>query len=89
MGLGDANDSFFHQQCKVNWNCNQVLALEDVNGSLCFGQASCTKVAVDYFNDLLGSQIIPSTVDISLIDCKAIENDQAKLLEAPVTDLII
>lgn len=89
MGLGDANNSFFYQHCKVNWNRNKILALEDVNGSLCFGQTSCAKVVVDYYHNLLGPSISPNTVDISMVDCKVINEDQARLLEALVTDIII
>lgn len=34
MSLGDGNNSYFHQQCKADWNHNKILALESEDGTL-------------------------------------------------------
>ncbi|XP_074374175.1 uncharacterized protein LOC141714560 [Apium graveolens] len=44
MELGDGNNSFFHQQCKANWNCNKVLALEDNLGNMVITEAQATSL---------------------------------------------
>lgn len=89
MGLGDGNNSFFHQQCKLNWNHNKILVLEDENGDLTHGQASCANVVVHYFHDFLGPSCSSNPIDISMMEFKVVSEDQARLLEAPVTDIII
>lgn len=89
MHLGDGNNSFFHQQCRVNWNHNKILMLEDANGELTHGQYTCANVAVQYFQNLLGSSSSNDPIDISLVECKTINDDQARHLVAPVTDGLI
>ncbi|XP_074363454.1 uncharacterized protein LOC141703992 [Apium graveolens] len=54
MGLGDGNNSFFHQQCKAHWNRNKILVLQDESGTMVHGQQLCADVAVRYFQQLLG-----------------------------------
>lgn len=88
MGLGDGNNSFFHQQCKVNWNHNKISVLEDEEGNMSHGQAPCAIVATNYFHNFLGPSRSKNLMDISMVDCKVLSEDQARLLEAPVTDLI-
>ncbi|XP_074363689.1 uncharacterized protein LOC141704347, partial [Apium graveolens] len=53
MHIGDGNNSFFHQQCKVNWNTNKVLSLHDEEGNMVHGQVECAKVAVSYFQSVM------------------------------------
>lgn len=89
MGLGDGNNSFFHQQCKVNWNYNKILTLEDDNGNLAYGQAPCANIAVNFFHNLLGPSVASNPVEISLVSCKVLGADQARELEASVNDLLI
>ncbi|XP_074326901.1 uncharacterized protein LOC141664844 [Apium graveolens] len=61
MQKGDGNNSFFRQQCKVNWNHSKVLSLHNVE----------------------------DPIDLDLVDCNTINGDQARLLVAHVTYLII
>ncbi|XP_074336371.1 uncharacterized protein LOC141673521 [Apium graveolens] len=53
LHLGDSNNSFFHQKCKVNWNKNKVLTLVDGENHLVHGQNQCAQVAVNYFSQVL------------------------------------
>lgn len=34
---------------KANWNHNKILALENKEGDIVFGQASVSQIAVDFF----------------------------------------
>ncbi|XP_074342370.1 uncharacterized protein LOC141679906 [Apium graveolens] len=88
MGLGDGNNSFFHKQCKANWNHNKVLALQD-SGTMVHGQLSCANLAVNYFKNLLAPEIIHSCIDLEPVDCKVLTEAQATLLCAQVTYAII
>ncbi|XP_074360733.1 uncharacterized protein LOC141700980 [Apium graveolens] len=88
MGLGDGNNSFFHKQCKANWNHNKVLALQD-SGTMVHGQLPCANLAVNYFKNLLAPEIIHSCIDLEPMDCKVLTEAQATLLCAQVTYAII
>ncbi|XP_074336862.1 uncharacterized protein LOC141674037 [Apium graveolens] len=70
MGLGDGNNSFFHQQCKANWNHNKILALENDSGNLVYGQLPCADIAVSNFKNLLGSEILHPHIDLDSVYCK-------------------
>ncbi|XP_074374706.1 uncharacterized protein LOC141715113 [Apium graveolens] len=89
MGLGDGNNSFFHQKCKANWNHNKILVLEDDSGTLVHGQQLCANVVVHYFKNLLGSEVTHTAIDLESVDCKVITETQATLLSAAVNDALI
>ncbi|KAL8091704.1 hypothetical protein AgCh_034098 [Apium graveolens] len=89
MGLGDGNNSFFHQQCKAHWNRNKILVLQDELGTMVHGQQHCADVAVRYFQQLLGPQITHSTIDLEAVDCTVISEAQASILSASVNDELI
>ncbi|XP_074347302.1 uncharacterized protein LOC141686147 [Apium graveolens] len=89
MHKGDGNNSFFHQQCKVNWNTNKVFSLHDEEGNLVNGQTDCAKVAVSYFQSLMSNVSVSNNVDLSSVDCKSISEDQARDLVAHITNSII
>ncbi|KAL8091472.1 hypothetical protein AgCh_033906 [Apium graveolens] len=89
LHLGDKNNWFFHQQCKVNWNRNKVLALVDGEGNIVHGQNKCAQVAVHYFSQLLGSPCQQESLDLSLVNCKELSEEQSLVLTAPITDLLI
>lgn len=89
MSLGDNNNPLFHQQCRVNWNQNKILALKNNGNVLVHGQGNCAKVAVDYFETLLGSHCLHNPIDLSMVDCKILNKKQSRLLEAPITNLVI
>ncbi|XP_074327862.1 uncharacterized protein LOC141665780 [Apium graveolens] len=87
LQLGDNNNSFFHKKCKVNWNRSKVLSLQDTDGHLVNGQASCASVAVNYFSQLLGAPAnFDDNVDLSMVNCKEVNVEQSRLLVAPVND---
>lgn len=73
----------------MNWNHNKILVLEDGNGELTHGQTSYANVVVQYFHDLLGPSCSLNYIDISVVECKVVTEDHARLFVAPVTDLII
>ncbi|XP_074377040.1 uncharacterized protein LOC141718557 [Apium graveolens] len=89
LHLGDSNNSFFHQQIKVSWNRNKVLTLVDGEDHLVHGQNQCAQVAVNYFSQLLGSPCQQELMDLSSVNCKELNEDQSRVLTAPVTDLLI
>ncbi|KAL8122620.1 hypothetical protein AgCh_010817 [Apium graveolens] len=89
MGLGDGNNSFFHQQCKAHWNRNKILVLQDESGTMVHGQQLCADVAVQYFQQLLGPQVVHSTIDLEAVDCTVISEAQATALSASVNDDLI
>lgn len=89
MGLGDGNNSFFHQQCKVNWNHNKILSLMNDQGEMVHEQTCYAKVAVDFFQGLLGSTPSDSLVDLSNVNCMVLNDTQGELLQGPVTDNLI
>ncbi|XP_074342651.1 uncharacterized protein LOC141680282 [Apium graveolens] len=89
MELGDGNNSFFHHQCKANWNRNKVFSLEDNLGNMVHGQLLCANIAINYFENLLGPDITHSSFDLNNVECKVITEAQATSLCATVTDAII
>ncbi|XP_074343129.1 uncharacterized protein LOC141680955 [Apium graveolens] len=89
MTKGDGNNSYFHQQCKVNWNQNKVLSLENEDGILVYGQQNCVEVAVSYFKILMTNASSQDHIDLSSVSCKTITPEQSSSLVAPVTDLLI
>ncbi|XP_074341935.1 uncharacterized protein LOC141679332 [Apium graveolens] len=89
LQLGDNNNSFFHQQCKVHWNRNKVLTLQDTNGNLVHGQSSCASVAVHYCSQLLGAPASSNDIDLSMVDCNTVSIEQSSILLALVTDNLI
>lgn len=44
---------------------------------------------VNYFHNLLGQSRLSNLVEISMVKCKEISEDEARLFEALITDLII
>ncbi|XP_074346869.1 uncharacterized protein LOC141685677 [Apium graveolens] len=86
LQLGDNNNSFFHQKCKVNWNRGKILSLQNTDGNLVYGQEPCASVAVQYFIQLLGAPTNSDSIDLSSVNCKEISDAQSRLLVASVTD---
>ncbi|XP_074351412.1 uncharacterized protein LOC141690518 [Apium graveolens] len=89
MGLGDGNNSFFHQQCKAHWNRNKILVLENDSGNMVHGQYLCANVAVQYFQTLLGSEVTHSPIDLDAVDSQVLTDSQATTLSAAVSDVLI
>ncbi|XP_074328115.1 uncharacterized protein LOC141666028 [Apium graveolens] len=74
---GDGNNSFFHQQCKANWNHNKVLSIQNEEGVLVHGQQQCAEVAVSYFQKLMEnavSQRDDHTPDLSNVCCASLND---------------
>lgn len=43
LQCGDGNNSFFYNQTKANWNRNKIMAIENEEGNIVFGQ-SCSQL---------------------------------------------
>lgn len=52
---GDGNNRFFLNSCKGRWNTNKLVGLEDANGSFRTSHREIVGIAVNYFEELLGS----------------------------------
>lgn len=64
MDKGDGNNSIFFNQCKSNWNVNKILSINNKDGILVSGQANCAQVAVDYFQEFLGTSAVEGLIDL-------------------------
>lgn len=53
---GDNNNKYFFNACKGRWNMNKLLYLEDLNGSAYTAHRDIAKVAVDFYQTLMGSE---------------------------------
>ena len=94
LDKGDKNNKFFFSKIKTNWNRNKILSVADHNGEMVFGQKQVAKVAVDFFQNLLGNSN-PGLGQIELedsfnkINCKTLNPELCDALQAPVNkDLI-
>ena len=52
---GDGNNSYFFNSCKGRWNSNKLLKIKDDNGVTHLGHKNVATVAVNYYQNLLGS----------------------------------
>lgn len=65
---GDGNNKFFLQSCKGRWNQNKILSLFDDQDVEQTSHEGISKIAVDYFNALLGEnkEVEPLPTDLLL-----------------------
>ena len=82
LSLGDGNNSFFFNQVKANWHHNKILAIENGQGQLVFGQPEVAKVAEQFFKETLGTSNSSISFDDMLL---TIDNMNCK--EIPVHKL--
>lgn len=86
---GNGNNNFFFNQVKANWNHNKILALENCEGQIEFGQANVAKIAVNYFSNTLGTAVESAHYDLHNIQLQTITAAHSNFLLEPVTpDLI-
>lgn len=52
---GDGNNKFFFNSCRGRWNSNKIIALEDEFGNIQTSHHGISEVAVNYFQNLIGS----------------------------------
>lgn len=89
LSLGDGNNSFFFNQTKANWNTNKIMALENSEGDIVFGQKAVARVAEDFFKGSLGTATEVSHFDLSNIQCETLSNSQTHILELPITPELV
>ncbi|KAL8089208.1 hypothetical protein AgCh_038843 [Apium graveolens] len=56
LGKGDNNNKLFFNSCKARWNINKLLALEDDSGCIHSSHDKVSNIAVNYYENLLGSE---------------------------------
>ena len=88
LDLGDGNNSFFFNQTKGNWNMNKIHSLQDKDGIMVHGHTKVASVAVDYFQDTIGTYN-NDHVDLSGISYPKITPCQSASLTRPVNSDII
>lgn len=59
---GDSNNKFFFNACKGRWNLNKILLLEDDDGTIFTSHKDISKVAVDFYQKLLGQPALVSDI---------------------------
>ncbi|KAL8108690.1 hypothetical protein AgCh_024958 [Apium graveolens] len=89
LSLGDGNNSFLFNKVRSNWNHNKILAIEDNNGKVVFGQSSVAKVVVDFFVNSIGTSTDQVSCDPDFVQCKTIKSHQASFMTEPVTNDLI
>ena len=85
LTLGDGNNSFFFNQVKANWHHNKILAIENGQGQLVFGQPEVAKVAEQFFKETLGTSNSSISFDdmnltIDNMTCKEIPDHKLSAL---------
>lgn len=77
LNLGDSNSGFFCKSCRLRWNINKILSLEDRNGNLCTSHSAISQEAVSYYSELFGStgQVLEIPDDISLPSLSSVQHD--------------
>ena len=68
LKCGDSNNGFFFKSCRSRWNHNKILQIADDNGGTVSGHQEVARVAVSYYQNLLGTSrdVDEFPVDISL-----------------------
>lgn len=84
LTLGDANNSFFFNKVKSNWNHYKILTLENKDGVIVFGQDMVSEVAVDFFKNSIGAPSNLEPCNLDTMQCKTISPHQASMLTQPV-----
>lgn len=56
LKTGDNNNRFFFNSCKGRWNNNKITSLLDDDGQLHTSHQEISRVAVNFFSDLLGTE---------------------------------
>ena len=83
---GDRNNSYFFNQIKVNWNRNKIKSVKNAAGNFVQGHENISQIAVDYFQEFLGSPQCSRCVDLSDIPTEKVSSTQVNFLLAPITN---
>lgn len=85
---GDKNTKFFANVIKSNWNHNKILSICNSSGVHIEDQLGIQQVAVDYFQDFLGTSpcTYPSHDELKNFVSKRISSAQAAALSGPILD---
>lgn len=81
LQLGDNNNSFFFKSCKGRWNSNKILAIDDDQGTTHTRHKDIARIAVNYYQSLLGAASDSCDIDPS-IDLSTLSEDQKSMLSA-------
>lgn len=82
LHLGDGNNKFFFNACKGRWNSNKILSLVSDQGETLTSHKDISKVAVEYYQSILGSST-PVTDFDDEVNLPLLTDTQKAYLTAP------
>lgn len=86
LHLGEGNNKFFFNACKSRWNSNKILSIEDDFDVTHTEHKSISKIAVYYYQSLLGTSRTVTPLDEN-VELPLLNDTQRNILEAPFTAL--